>query len=161
MCLFIIRMVTLLPSQATRNISVTMADVSTSLTISAPSSVQVGASFTISGILIRNDTGGPVSNASIVLSYNGSPLGSASTGVDGDYLRTVNIPTSGSFTLKASFSGMSVFGASEASTNISIGGLIPSTTLLFPFIAGISLLFISQRLGPIDYYRKIKKWFKK
>ena len=102
------------PSYASRGIVVEAADVDTTLTISAPASVAVGQSFAISGILIRNDTGGPVVGANIELKYNNTALGNATTGVDGDYLRSVSIPTEGSYTLKASFGGMNVGGLSLA-----------------------------------------------
>ncbi len=97
-------------SSASRGIIVEAADVNTTLSVSAPSTVQVGQSFSISGILIRNDTGGPIIGASISLKYNGTSLGSATTGVDGDYLKTASIPIVGSHSLQASFGGLTVAG---------------------------------------------------
>ena len=127
----------LLPSQATRSIQILAPDVSTSLSISAPASKKTGESFAISGILVRNDTGGPVPNASIALKYNGTSLGSATTGVDGDYLRTVSIPSVGTFTLTASFGGMTVagvyLGPSDSYSAIAVevpGGLLGLLVLL-------------------------------
>ena len=98
-------MVNYLPSQATTSITVTALDVATSLTISAPASVVQGQSFNISGILVRNDTGFPIPNEEISINYNGSPIGTGTTGVDGDYLITGSIPSVGIFTLTANFAG--------------------------------------------------------
>lgn len=138
-------MVTLLPSQATRNISVAELDVGTSLSISAPASVAQGAGFEISGILLRNDTAGPVPYVSIALSYNGTSLGSATTGLYGDYSKSVSIPSVGAFTLTASFAGASGFMGSEAFKNISIGGLIVSSALLIPVFIGGLIAYLSRR----------------
>lgn len=140
-------MVTLLPSTATRTITITPADVPTTLTISAPTSAKKGASFPISGMLIRNDTGGPVPFASITLRYNGVSLGSTTTGVDGDYLKTVSIGTEGTFTLKAAFAGGSGYAASEAQTKLSVGDLVvPITNLLVgvaaPILTGILIVYM-------------------
>ena len=137
-------MVQLLSSQATRNITVTVLSVNTSLSISAPASVVQGTSFAISGILIRNDTGGPVRNASITVSYNGNIIGIATTGVDGDYLITGTIPSPGNFTLKAQFGGMSLGGLmlspSMASMRIGTTGVAISPGILLLGIIGAYLL---------------------
>ncbi len=131
-------MVTLLPSTATRTITITPADVTTVLTISAPSSAKKGASFNISGILVRADTGGPVPSASIPLSFNGNSLGVATTGVDGDYLKTVSIGVDGTFTLKAAFAGGGGYAASTAQTRLSVGEMaVPFPNLLVGVVAPI------------------------
>jgi len=137
-------MVTLIPSSAQRSITITPADVTTSLTISAPSSAKKGATFPVSGILIRNDTGGPVRYATITLSYNGISLGSTTTGVDGDYLKTVSIGTDGTFTLKAKFAGGSGYAASTAQSKISVGDLevmVPAllVSAVLPIVVGVIL----------------------
>jgi len=139
-------MVTLLPSTATRTITITPADVATSLTISAPSSAKKGASFSISGILIRNDTGGPVPYASISLSYNGTNLGSTTTGVDGDYLKTVSIGAEGTFALKAYFAGGSGYAASEAQSRISVSVPTPITTIVSIVLPIAIGLIVANRL---------------
>ena len=139
-------MVTLLPSTATKTITILLADVATSLTISAPSSAKKGASFPVSGILIRNDTGGPVPYASITLSYTGTNLGSTTTGVDGDYLKTVSIGAEGTFALKANFAGGSGYAASEAQRGISVGMPTPITaivSIVLPIAIG---LIVANRL---------------
>lgn len=101
---------------------------STSLTISAPASVQPDETFAISGILYETSSGSPIPNQPISLSYNGVNLGSVTTGVDGDYLKQVSIPTPDTYTLKAAFAGTTTLGASEASSKMSttgVSGLLP------------------------------------
>lgn len=136
-------MVTLLPDSATRSITIEPLDVATTLSISAPSSAKKGASFNTSGILTRNDTGGPIRYASIPLSYNGTSLGSATTGVDGDYLKTVSINAEGTFTLKATFAGGAGYAASSAQRGMAIGvptPLLPLISILAPLVAGVALI---------------------
>ena len=129
-------MVNYLASSAQTTILITVKEVSTSLTVSAPASAEQGAFFMVSGILTRDDTGVPIPNAVIDLRYNGSPLGSAVTGVDGDYLASVKIDASGSFTITANFAGMEVVGLtllpSSAVGRISteIGSLLPILVLI-------------------------------
>lgn len=98
-------------------------DISTTITISAPSNVEEGESFNISGILNESNTGLPVPYQTISLSYNGKSLGSATTGVDGDYLKQASIPSAGVYTLKATFSGTTLLGPSEATSKLSTAGL--------------------------------------
>jgi len=143
-------MVTLSGSSATRSITIQPLDVATSITISAPSSAKKGASFTISGILIRNDTGGPVPSASISLSYNGTSLGSATTGVDGDYLRTVSIGAEGTFTLKASFAGGSGYAASTAQRSVSVREeVLPPAAQIIPILAPLITGVIILKAGKV------------
>ena len=73
----------------------------TVVTISAPSSSDVGEWFNISGIVYESTTGEPISGALVNIYYDGKSLGSATTGVDGDYLDSVKINETGYFELKA------------------------------------------------------------
>jgi len=82
--------------------------------ISAPSSAEAGALFTVSGGLYDYYTGEPIVGVSVSLYYNGSSLGSAKTGADGDYGKSVKIDTAGTWTLKAKY------GAAEATRTITI-----------------------------------------
>lgn len=138
-------MVTLSPSSATRSITVEPLEVATSITISAPSTVKLGESFSITGILIRQDTGGPVPNALIKLYYNGSSIGSVTTGVDGDYIKSgVTFLNAGTWTLKATFAGGSGYAASAAQKPISVRGkALPSPIqiipIALPIIVGVAL----------------------
>ena len=139
-------MVTLLPSTATRTITVTPADVPTSLTISTWSSVKKGETFIVTGTLTRDDTNEGVEGASISLSYNGTPLGSTTTGVGGDYVTGVSIGEEGTFTLKAYFAGGSGFAASEAKRGLTVGVPTPLTTvvsIVLPIAVG---LIVANRL---------------
>lgn len=84
------------------------------VTISVPSSVEKSEWFNVSGIVYDSATGYPVAGANVNLYYNGYSLGSATTGVDGDYLATVKINEAGYFELEA------LFGAARSSTFITI-----------------------------------------
>ena len=95
----------------------------TTLTISAPATVEPEETFYITGILYETNTGIPITNQIIDLSYNGVTLGSAVTGIDGDYLIQAFIPTAGTYTLKAAYAGTTTLGASEATSRVSTGGI--------------------------------------
>jgi len=117
-------MVTLLPSTATKSITVLEREIGTTLTITAPSEVLEGGAFGISGYLTRDDTAAGIPDATVTLRYNETLLGSDTTSVEGHYLLTgCIIPSIGTFTLEASFAGMTGLAASQASKGISIRGL--------------------------------------
>ncbi len=138
-------MVTLLPSTATRSITITPADVATTLTIDAPASAIQGQLFIIEGQLRRADTGVTLEGENISLSYNGVNLGTTLTRyIEGSikYMATVKIDESGTFTLKAAFAGGSGYAASEAQTRLNVGDLIVSIPNLLvgvvaPILAGV------------------------
>jgi len=88
--------------------------ISTTLTIDAPSGVESGETFFISGILYETDTSIPIPNHPINHSYNGRSLGSSTTGVDGIYLKECSIPEAGVWTLKSEFPGTEGLQASRA-----------------------------------------------
>jgi len=77
----------------------------TTTTISAPDSVAINDNFFISGILYETESSIPIPYQPINHSYNGRSLGGLITGVDGDYLKEVSIPESGTWTLKSDFPG--------------------------------------------------------
>ena len=130
-------MVTLLPSKATKSITVITLEVETTLTIIAPSEVVLGIPFGISGYLTRDDTGAGIPDATVTLSYNGTLLGSDTTSVDGHYLLTGSIiPTAGTFTLTASYAGSAGLGASSASRSI---GSLGEPSML-PLLAVLGLV---------------------
>lgn len=121
-------MVQYLSSYATRPITVTTAEVGTTLTITAPASVLQGQPFLIEGVLKRVDTNAPLAGENIVLSYNGIPLGTTLTrSLEGSikYMATVQIDDVGSYTLRAEFAGATraglTLGASWASRGIGLG----------------------------------------
>ena len=71
------------------------------VTIWAPSSAEKGEWFNVSGIVYDPVTGYPRVGVTVDLYYSGIPLGSTTTGVDGDYLKSVRIDTVGKFLLDA------------------------------------------------------------
>lgn len=82
-------------------------EVPTALTITAPSTVELGESFIVQGFLYEIGTGRPVVGQTITLIYNGVTLGSAITNVEGVYFLQVTILEEGNWTLTASFGGSS------------------------------------------------------
>jgi len=80
----------------------------TRISISAPDTVPTGQSFTVSGKLEFQDVDGAwkgLANRTVTIYYNGTSLGTATTASDGSYSKSVSIPTSGSYTLKATYAG--------------------------------------------------------
>lgn len=84
------------------------------MTVSAPDSAEIGEWFNVSGIVYDSVTGYPIAGAPVNIYYDGISLGSATTGVDGDYLDSVRISNAGSYTLKA------VSGSASATRSITI-----------------------------------------
>lgn len=120
-------MVNYLPSQVTRTITITSLDVATTLTISAPASSPQGQPFMIEGQLKRADTEALLEGENIVLSYNGTPLGTTQTRpLEGTikYQAIVQIDVEGTFTLTADFAGSTrpglTLGPSSAFTRIGL-----------------------------------------
>ena len=141
-------MVTLLPSTATRTITVLVSEIATTLTIIAPASVTQGVPFTINGQLVRNDTGVALPNMSISVSYNGNSIGSVLTDMQGVYSITAIIPDPGTFTLKAAFAGATGYAASEAQSRISVSDMIIRIpNLLVGVVAPIVIGGILASLG--------------
>ena len=109
----------------------------TNLTIFAPEKVAAGELFSVTGILTEKETGIPIQNQPIELSYNGRILGAAMTRLDGDYLLEVSIPESGVWTLKADFYGTEAYAASRSLTD----AVVAATPLLIvgPLVGGLAL----------------------
>ncbi len=121
-------------------------EVATTLTISAPSSVAEEETFNVSGILYETEAVIPIPYQPINFRFNGQAFGSTTTGVDGDYLLTTNIPTQGTYTLKAQFPGAPGMNASNATAEVRIG--VPSNVIV-PLLAlgsGIALIYASKRI---------------
>lgn len=108
----------------------------TNLTISAPEKAYPITSFTISGVLKYEYYGEagwewlPLSGMAIKLSYNGISLGSATTGSDGSYSKSVTIEETGTFTLEAYFEGTSGYVASIAKTSVGVGVERPTREII-------------------------------
>ena len=138
-------MVQYLSSFATRTITVLTAEVGTTLTIIAPASTIQGQPFMIEGVLARGDTGAPLLGESIVLSYNGNPLGTTLTrAIEASvkYQAVVQIDEVGDYTLRADFVGSTraglTLGASGAFTRIGLA--LPGILPLLVLVAGAYLL---------------------
>jgi len=119
----------------------------TTLTLSAPASVEVGEKFNVSGILYKTESGVPIPSQPINLSYNGKSLGYATTGIDGDYLKQVSIPTGGVHTLKAEFLGAEGYAASSRTTRMGVGVPlvgIPYIAIL-PIVTGLAMAYLFKR----------------
>lgn len=121
-------MVTYLPTTASRSITVLTAEVGTILTIWAPASVIQGQPFLVEGQLKRADTDELLAGENIVLSYNGTPLGTTQTrSLEGTikYQATVQIDVVGAYTLTANFVGSTrpglTLGPSSAFRGIGLG----------------------------------------
>ena len=117
----------------------------TTLTLSAPSSVVVGVPFTISGRLTFREGGVdyPLQGRTIELSYNGVSLGTATTGSDGTYSKSVTIPDVGTYTLMANYAGESGLTSAQISMRLSAAPLTPISALL-PLAIGAGLIIASR-----------------
>jgi len=119
----------------------------TTLTLSAPSRVGVDEKFNVSGILYKTESGVPVPGQPINLSYNGTSLGTATTGVDGDYLKQTSISTEGVHTLKAEFPGAADYAASSRTTRMGVG--VPLTQIpyiaILPIVTGLAVAHLFKR----------------
>lgn len=140
-------LVNYLPSQATKNITVTSLDAATNLTITAPSTIPQGQPFIVSGVLKRSDTGSPLAGEEISLSYNGTSLGTTQTqDQEGSikYQIQVQIDTVGTFTLRANFAGSTrpglVLRPSMAQTIVGVPGDGAMPDYTSAFILGAVLL---------------------
>ena len=120
------------PSSATRQITIEETVRSTYLSISAPSAVEQGVPFGITGKLtfIEGGVEYGLGGRSISLSHNGTSLGSVTTDGSGNYSKSVTINTSGTYTLKAAFAGGSGLAASSAIMGVRIGALSPATLII-------------------------------
>lgn len=113
----------------------------TTTTLSAPSKAGVNEKFYISGILYETDSGIPIPSQPINHSYDGKTLGSSTTGVDGDYLKQVSIPESGTWTLKSEFPGTETLQSSRSQAGTVVAAT-PTTTavkVIGSIIAGLTL----------------------
>ncbi len=123
----------------------TVSLIESALTISAPETVLVDATFTVSGVLTRADTGEGLAEQTINLYYNTTPITSVTTSADGSYSAETHIPTAGSYTLKAEFLGTVGFGSSVGTTTIGIGEIVappPLTWIILPIVGALFIGYI-------------------
>jgi len=113
---------------------------STFMSINAPSLVEQGIPFPISGRLTFMEGGVEygLGGRTISLTYNGTSLGSVTTDGSGNYSKSVTLDVSGTFTLKAAFAGASGLAASSASMGVQIGAVSPAVLI----IAALAAYFI-------------------
>ncbi len=118
--------------------------VSTRLTISGPSSVEPGASITITGRLTRPDTGVGIANGFITLEQPlGNAVSSGRTDSNGNYSISVTAPMSeGTLQFRTSFAATAGLGASQSAV-MGIGIGEPSNLPLL-VVLGAAAFFLSR-----------------
>lgn len=142
-------MVNFLPSSGTFPVNIVVPDVETKLSVLIAENpfdpIPQGESFGIAGTLQRLDTLIGVPGATITISYNGVNVGTAVTNSFGIYSITTSIPTAGSYTLRASFAGMTTPGLTLRASNASFPATIGKPSAL-PILAilGVAYLFLKK-----------------
>jgi hypothetical protein len=120
----------------------------TRISISAPDQVAPGQTFTISGKLEYQSS--PTAWAGLAartvsLYYNGNKIADVTTASDGSYSKSASIPTSGTYTLKASYAGEG-FAAAAAFLGLTVS---PETkaalSFALPLITGGIVAFASLK----------------
>lgn len=113
----------------------------TTLTLSAPDIAGIDEKFNVSGILYETESGIPIPAMPINHSYDGRSLGSSTTGVDGDYLKEVSIPESGTWTLISDFPGTEALQASrsQADTVIATTPIATALQIAGSIVTGLAL----------------------
>jgi hypothetical protein len=121
----------------------------TRISITAPDRVAPNQSFTISGKLeYESDSGvwSPLAGKTVSLYYNTTKIADVTTASDGTYSATASIPTSGTYTLKASYAGEGFTAAALAVLGVTVS---PETkealSIAMPLIVGAIVTFASLR----------------
>jgi len=124
----------------------------TTTTLSAPDKTGVNEKFYISGILYETESGIPIPSQPINHSYYDAihepkSLGSSTTRVDGDYLKEVSIPESGTWTLKSDFPGTPGYAASRsvADTMVAASPLEAAVSIAGSVAVGLVLIMYGLR----------------
>lgn len=139
-----------LPSSATFPLDVVAPDVATRLSVVVMDRpVEPGETFEIKGTLTRLDTVRGLPGATIPVSYNGVNVGTRVTDSNGTYSIYTSIPSPGSYTLRATFAGMTIAGVtfkpSQASWGLPITGIsIPNLAVgaIAPIIVGAIIAYL-------------------
>ncbi len=125
---------------------VRLALIETSLTISAPSSVEPGSTIRFTGKLTRPDTGAGLAGKTFALEHPpGTVIKSGTTDANGNYTITVTAPTvQGTYQYRTSFAGNSVYG-SVFSRTLGLGvGALPAWVIPVGVLAlTITLIAVS------------------
>ncbi|GAH50109.1 unnamed protein product, partial [marine sediment metagenome] len=116
----------------------------TTLNINAPDEVGPGETFNIFGQLTRDDTGVAIPAMSIIVSYNGNPLGSVLTDMQGVYTIPASIPTTGTYTLRADFARTPEYAASKSTADTMVTTpLLAAIQMAGSIAAGLALIMYS------------------
>jgi hypothetical protein len=120
--------------------------VETKLTLEAPSTVRVGETFTVKGVLSRVDTGAGISGQTINVYYDTNLIKSVTTGTDGTYTLSHAIDKTGTFTLKAEFQGTALLGQSSVEHKVGVTTLIgPLGIWRFPLLNILAGFFVEKK----------------
>lgn len=113
----------------------------TSITVSAPSTVRVGETFTISGKLTREDGVG-LGGKSVKIEVTGpeSKSTTVTTAPDGSYSWRVSLTKTGSYTIKTTFPGE---GFSPTAILTAIGGF----DNIVRFVVPLAVVLLAKRLA--------------
>jgi hypothetical protein len=122
----------------------------TRISISAPDKVAPGTPFTISGKLeyeSGTDVWSPLAGKTVSLYYNGTKIADVTTGSDGSYSKTdAVIPTSGTYTLKASYAGEGWTMAATAFLGLTVSPETKSAlSFALPLLTGAIVAYASLK----------------
>lgn len=128
-------------SYISRTITLSVAGIPTTLTITAPDKVDAGEIFTVYGNLFETETGILIPGMRINISYNGKSLGYGYTDPEGGYYIDVSINEGGVWTLKAEFPGTEALQASRSQADAVVTASPLTVALLTagPITTGIAL----------------------
>lgn len=113
----------------------------TRLSIDAPTPVGANVPFTISGLLEYEsdpDIWSPLPNKIVSLFYNTTKIGDATTASDGTYSLTTSIPTSGMYSLTATYAGEGLLTIATLALGITNIGI----RVIAPIAIGIAMLLL-------------------
>lgn len=111
---------------------------------SAPASVPASNTFVVEGYLeyeISASTWTGLGGKTVSLFYDSTKITDVTTGTDGKFSQPVQLPTPGSYVLKASFAGQGLplgIAPSMAFLNLADLGLVPIITIGVPILIGIA-----------------------
>jgi hypothetical protein len=134
-----------LSALSTTTVSIAPARRATNLVYDGPASGTVGSSAQLSATLSERAGGGPVTNAVVIFSLNGTETCTGTTDSSGRTDCTVTpAEAAGNYTVTASFNGTDSLVESAASSNfaVSIGGLGPVFLFVTATVAAAALLLL-------------------
>jgi len=120
----------------------------TRISISAPDTVGVGASFAVTGKLEYESASGvwsPLAGRTVSIYYNNTKLADVTTDSEGRYTATVSIPSAGTYTLKAVYAGEGLTAAAAAMKLITVPGEIAGPLFAFAPVAVGGIVMLASR----------------